>query len=133
MKKPYDQKLRAAMEEIKPILKKYDCMASVVLASPTNSEFIFQPSTSWSVCRWEGEPAEGKLRFRSKREDFATKEEQDFATTATVYGIESIRWLSLKHHNQMGQLIEMLREHMSIMTNVTGMLGKPDSVPGDGK
>lgn len=52
MKKLYDPKLREAMEEIKPILKKYDCMATVILASPSNSEFLFQPTASWSVSRW---------------------------------------------------------------------------------
>jgi hypothetical protein len=133
MKQPYDPKLREAMEEIKPILKKYDCMATVILASPSKSEFLFQPTASWTVSRWEGDPVEGKLRFRSKREDFESKEAQDAATEATVHGIESIRWLSLKMHENMNQLVEMLREHMSIMTNVAGFMGKPDSVPGDGK
>lgn len=133
MKKPYDPNLRAAMEEIKPIIRKYDCMAIVLLASPANSEFLMNPTASWTVARWEGDPADVKLRFRSKREDFASKEMHHAATEATVHGIESLRWLSARMHDQMTQVIEMLRPHMSIMTNVAGFLGKPDSVPGDGK
>ncbi len=132
-KTPYDPKLRLAAEEIKEILKKYDCMGFTVLASPTNSEFIFEPATTWSVCRWEGSPTESGLRFRSKREDFASKEAQDTATAATVHGLESCRWLAERFNQDLGRLVDELRKRMTIITNVAGMLGKPDSVPGDGK
>ena len=134
MKTPYDPKLREAMEDIKAVLRKHDIMGCAVLASPTHSEFLCDPGASWSVARIEnvGEGRYG-IRFRSKREDWPSKEAQDEATTATVHGIESIRWLNLKLHEQMGTLVETLRKHMSILTNVAGMMGKPDSTPGDGQ
>lgn len=134
MKQPYDPKLREAMEDIKAVLRKHDIMGCAVLASPTHSEFLCDPSASWSVARIEnlGDGRFG-IRFRSKREDWPTKEAQEEATAATVHGIESIRWLNLKLHEQMGNLVEILRKNMTVLTNVASFMGKPDSVPGDGK
>lgn len=133
MKKPYDQNLRDAMEEIKPILKKYDCMASVVLASKTHSEYILEPETTWSVCRWEEIPDGPKaLRFRSKKADFPSKESQHEATESTVHGIESIKWINKKIHESFSSLTEQLGRHMTITSNVSHLTGEPDSYPGDG-
>jgi len=129
MAKLYDEQLRAAIEEIRPILKKYDCMATVLLASPTHSEFLLEPTASWSVCRWEGSPSDGALRFRSKREDFLSKEAQDRATEATVHGIESLRWLCARFHDQFSDVVSMLRKHMVIGTEVSKFFKDPDSTP----
>ncbi len=131
-KQLYDPKLREASEEIKAVLKKYDCTGFVALASPTNSEFLFEPTATWSVCRWEGQDPERQLRFRSKRVDFESKEAQDFATGATVHALESARWLTERFNRDLTGMVEMLRKHMTILTNVAGMMGRPDSVPGDG-
>ncbi len=133
MKTPYDPKLREAMAEIGQVLIKYDCMASVILASPTHSEYLFVPDAAWSVAKWEGDGENRKLRFRSKLVDFPSKEAQHTATEATVHGISSIQWLSAKMYIAMNDLIEDLRKHMTILTDVGGLMGKPDSVPGDGK
>lgn len=133
MKKPYDPKLREAMEDIKAVLRKHDIMGCAVLASPTHSEFLCEPGATWSVAKIENINGEPGIRFRSKREDWPSKEAQDAATAATVHGLESVRWLSLKLSDQMGQLVDMLRPKMTVLTNVAGLMGKPDSTPGDGQ
>lgn len=43
-----DPKLKEAMEEIKAILKKYDCAASVLLQSQAHAEYLYELSPSWS-------------------------------------------------------------------------------------
>lgn len=129
---PYDPKLRAAMEEIKAVVAKHDCMALVILASQTHNEFLFEPETTWSLVKWE-DRLNGKLRFRSKLEDHPSKEVQDRLTAATAHGLESMRWISLKNHEQLSQLHDALSKHMRILTNVAPLMGRPDSVPGDGR
>ena len=134
MKKPYDPKLRAAMEDIKAVLRKHDVMGLAILASPTHSEFLCDPQATWSVAKIEAAPEGGHaIRFRSKRDDFPSREAQHAATEATVHGIESFHWLCFKLGEQMGQLVQVLRTKMTILTNVGGLMGEPDSVPGDGK
>lgn len=43
-----DLKLKEAMEEIKTIIKKYDCAASVLLQSQAHAEYLYELSPSWS-------------------------------------------------------------------------------------
>lgn len=131
---PYDPKLRDAAEEIRAVFAKYDVLGTCAMASPTHSELIFQPEATWSLVRWEGVgPERMGLRFRSKREDFESKEAQDQATTATIHAIESVRWLSERFARDMEKLIDMVRKSAVVMTNVAGFMGRPDSYPGDGK
>jgi len=121
MNKEYDPELKKCAEELKVLFKKYDVMGSVTIASPSHSEFLMHVEATWSVSKWEGDA----IRFRSKKEDWPSKAAQDKATEATVHGIESIRWLNAKMHDNMSQLIEMLREKMTIMTNVGQYFDKP--------
>lgn len=57
-----DQRLKDAMEEIKPILKKYDAAAIVLLASEKHMEYLYEISPSWSAAKLS---PEGELRIRS--------------------------------------------------------------------
>lgn len=127
MKKPYDQKLRDAAEEFKALCQKYDCAGVVLLVSPTNAEFVNHVNPSWSVLSMEGVD---RIRFRSKREDWPTKEAQDAATNASVHMLTSIVEWSRQTNTAMRGVIDQLRPHMRI---AWAAWGKPDSVPGDGK
>lgn len=107
----FDPQLRAAIEEIKPILKKYDCLASMLLVSKTHSEFLHQIESSWSVMKFEGP----HLRFRSKREDFPSKELHDENTKASVHALTSfVEWTRISNAS-FQNVIEQLRKHMSIL------------------
>lgn len=61
------------MAEIKAIIAKYDCAASVVLQSPSFAEHLFELSPSWSCLKIE--PG-GRVRFKAalKTGDDAEKE-----------------------------------------------------------
>jgi hypothetical protein len=57
-----NQRLKDAMEEIKPILKKHDCAAIVLLASEEHMEFLYEFSPSWSAAQLQ---PDGQLRVRA--------------------------------------------------------------------
>src|SRR6266404_4691089 len=64
----YDPELRAAIEEISKIYKKYDCGGFVSLVSATHGEFKnFIDSPSWSNIRFlkEGKAAHIKIHMKS--------------------------------------------------------------------
>src|SRR5882724_6077941 len=68
-----DQNLKLAMEEIKVMLRRHDCAAVVFLESKSHAEFLYHFSPTWScVTLHEG----GLCRFKSKREDYSSREEQ---------------------------------------------------------
>lgn len=58
------------MEEIKPLLKKYDCAAIVLLSSEKHMEFFYEVSPSWSCAKVE---PSGFLRIKALAADYPTK------------------------------------------------------------
>jgi hypothetical protein len=127
---PFDPKLKAAAEEIKEILKKYDAQGTMLLVSPSHAEFLFHVDTSWSVLKVEVDAADPEhyqlIRFRSKREDFPSKEAQIAAVTATVHGITSTLQFGRLVQQRMQELLDELGKHMKITFAVWG--DKPDDV-----
>lgn len=76
-----DQRLKDAMEEIKPLLKKYDCAAIVLLSSEKNKEFFYELSPTWSCARFTGE---GALRIKALAADFPSNAAQKKTVEATA-------------------------------------------------
>lgn len=80
-----DPQMQAAMEEIKPILKKYDCAAIVLLVSEAHMEYLYELEPKWSCVRLEGKDAEGmKLRIRSNSELYPDKAQKAHVVAVTV-------------------------------------------------
>lgn len=127
MKTPYDSKLREAAEEFKRLCERYDIAGVVLFISPTHSEFVSKIDTGWSVAKFESPTG---LRFRSKAEDFKSKEEQHRCTEATVHMLTSIVEWSRQLNQSMTSVLQQLSRHMRIVWTAWG---KPDSYPGDGK
>lgn len=61
-----DPVLKAAMEEIKAVLKKHDLAGMVAISTANAMEYLYEISPSWSCAT----PEDGGIRFRAKREDF---------------------------------------------------------------
>jgi hypothetical protein len=81
---PHDPQLKAAMEEIKAIIAKYDCAAIVVLQSPTHAEHLFEVSPSWSCLSVE---LGGKVRFKAAmKTGGAAEKERGRVTTGMIMG-----------------------------------------------
>ncbi len=110
MKDNSDQKLAVAQSEIEMILRKHDLGGVVFLASPERMSFFHHLTASWSVVTMEG----NYVRFRSKREDFPSKEVQDFKTASTVHMLDSICRAAGEACLNLGKLIDMLKKHMTI-------------------
>lgn len=80
------QRLKDAMEEIKPILKKHDCAAIVLLSSEDHMEYYYELSPSWSAAKLE---PSGELRVRalaSMYPDKATHKKTVERTTGIFLG-----------------------------------------------
>jgi hypothetical protein len=123
MSKEFDPKLKEAAEEINKILRKYDCNASMLLVSPSHSEYLFHIDSSWSTIKFDFGPEgekDGKyyLRFRSKKEDFPSKEAQHFATESTIHFLTSTLQWSMMVQKNMTSMLEMLKQHMKIFYKV---------------
>lgn len=101
-----DQRLKDAMEEIKPLLKKYDCAAIVLLSSEQHMEFFYELSPTWSAAKLE---PDGQLRIRalaSMYPDKATQKRTIERTTGIFLGF-----------------LDLLERAKRDMTAVAGMLG----------
>jgi hypothetical protein len=88
----YNPKLKIAMEEIKAIMKKYDCGGIVVLHLPGHSEYLFKIDPSYSCARFEN----GRVRINVKamhydndkklRDHFVTNTSNMFSLLSEVGG-----------------------------------------------
>lgn len=127
MTTPYDPKLREVAEEFKALCRKYDCAGVVLFVSPTHAEFVNHLEPTWSVVKLE---SPDRIRFRSKKEDFHSREEQHRCTEATAHVLTSIVEWSRQVNGSMRGVLEQLGKQMKIAWRVWG---DPDSIPGDGK
>ncbi len=71
-KESFDPKLKAAMEEVKVILARYDCAASVILQSQKHIEHLLHVSPSWSCMTLENNQI--RLKTALQTGDAAEKE-----------------------------------------------------------
>lgn len=100
-----DLKLKAAMEEIKVILKNYDIAAIVLLSSESNIEYLREFKTSWS-CMWL-EPS-GMVRVRWKRSEFASQEAYKRSAEATIGTIAGFADAARNESEQMVKLLKVI-------------------------
>ena len=73
-----DPKLKAAMAEIKAVLRKHDIAGCINLASATHTEYLMEIDPSWSCAFFEWDENDKMLgiRFRSLSKDYKSKKEQ---------------------------------------------------------
>jgi len=110
MKPAFDPELKILIDEIDPILKKYDVMAFITVHSKTHGEFrMFFPT--WSTCQWEIDSLRRvNLRFKSKKSDGHTHEQ----TESTIGALLSIRDMCAQVFAWMQDLKSQLDKHMKI-------------------
>jgi hypothetical protein len=115
-KTAFDPKLKQAVEEIKIVLKKYDCNASIILVSPSHAEYLFHIDSSWSVMKFED--GQNAIRFRSKKDDFPSKEAQIFANQSTMHYLTSSLQFGLMCQKNMDTMLNELKKFMIIAWEV---------------
>lgn len=110
-----DPKLKVAMAEIAAIIKKHDIAGHVSLVSPTNSEFRFELEPSWSCIKVEKNgDGSATIRFRSKREEFRSAEEQHEITEKSVWMLLAVKDLAAQTFLQIEGIEAQLKKHMQI-------------------
>lgn len=80
-----DPQLKTCIEEIKPILRKYDCVAIVMLQSQTHSEYLLHLDPEWSIVKFVTLPDGGLgLRVKAKRSEYPSIEAHQKAVSLGV-------------------------------------------------
>jgi len=113
-----DPSLKAAMEEIKAVLKKHDCGAMVTLASENNIEFLYEISPSWSCASFQRMPDGGlAIRVRSKLKDYPSKAVQTKVLSLTAGMFLAFANQAERQQEQMGALMRTLAPHLRELTH----------------
>jgi hypothetical protein len=70
-----DANLKACIEELKPILRKYDCVGIVMLQSQTHAEFLVHLDPDWCIVKFIETPdGDRGIRIKAKRADYPSPE-----------------------------------------------------------
>lgn len=111
----YDPILKEAAEEFKELCKKYDIFGVTLLVSSSHAEFIHRIDPSWSCMKVDSEIKGGiGIIFKSKLEDFDSKEDQHEATESTIHALTSIVEWSRQMNNNFQKMLVDLSNHMRI-------------------
>lgn len=111
-----DEKLKLAMEEIKPILRKYDCAAVVFLQSGTHAEYLYHFSPSWSCVKLS---EDGECRFKSKLVDYPDRETQHKVQEQSLGMLIGFSDLGRKLTENMDQIILLLGKSVQFSHRTT--------------
>lgn len=103
-KMQYSPKLKAAMEEIKAILKKHDIAGFVVIHTPGFSEYLNEVSPSYSCAKIE----ESQIRFKVKASE--------------VGGPERAREIANETFNMITHFADMTAQHAMMYIAAKDML-----------
>jgi hypothetical protein len=106
---PEDKRYRECMAEIVGVLKKYDMAGAVTVVSKERAMFKYHFPT-WSVIQL----GEDHIRFRSKREDFPSKEAQHRATELSAHVLMQMRDIAAQTFELMENMGAKLAHHMKI-------------------
>lgn len=112
-KLPYDPKLQEARKKIRKILERYDITGFITIQSDSHVEFLNHVEASWSIATPHFE--DGKFvgyRFRSKCEDFPSKEVQDHKTKVTIAMMMSGKDMARFQYEQFDAIEKQLRKHV---------------------
>jgi hypothetical protein len=103
----YDPALRAAMDDIEKVLKKYDIGGFVSLASRTHGEFkMFIETPSWSNARFMKEGKAIHVRLHSKSDHANTED--------TVAMLDNIQKMSALAFQQADGIVKMIEKHVKV-------------------
>lgn len=106
---PFDPKLKAAMEEIKATLSKFDIGGYVLLSSPTHNEYLFSLAPSWSCVRMEEKDGRAFIRLRTHE---IPKQQKNKVLKDSVSLICGLRDSLHDGHIAMRNMTDLLAEHV---------------------
>lgn len=109
-----DPKLKAAAEEIKAVLKKYDIAAMITLQSEADLEFVREISPTWSCAKIKELPDGHAIRIKAHHSEFKNKEHQKACVEATVGMVFGFMNQADRDAQDMAKLAAMLGRHFDI-------------------
>lgn len=107
-----DVKTVEALEKIKAILREHDLWASMIVISAERVHWLYHFEPSWSCLHFD--PNTGEARFRAKRADFVTPEQQQHVVELTTGAIRSTRDFAAKQFRDANMLYGLLEERFEI-------------------
>jgi hypothetical protein len=105
-----DKRYRECVAEIAGVLKKYDMAGAITVVDKHRAMFRYHFPT-WSCVQFE---RPNQIRFRSKREDFPSKEAQHQATELSVHIIMQMRDIAAQTFALCEDIKGKLDKHMEI-------------------
>lgn len=128
-KSEFDPRLKAAMQEIKEVLTKYDIAGHTVLVSPTHSEYNTQFPT-WSLAQWEqDEQGVVGIRFNTRGQTFATPKGKHAAVEVSAHILDQLRHNATQQFALMEHILAILRQNMVIDSDIK--LSHPHDAEGE--
>ncbi len=115
-----DKRYRECVSEIVGVLKKYDMAGAITVVSKERAMFTYHFPT-WSVITL----GEDHIRFRSKREDFASGAAQHEATELSAHIIMQMRDIAAQTLAMAETIGEQLRDKLG-MEHVPGVDFDPE-------
>lgn len=114
MEQKFDPALKAAMQEIRDVLEAYGLGASILLVSPSHSEFALGLPPGGCLKWEENSKGNRSIRVRLREAEYASKEEAHDAAEYTTHFIAQVRQWGVKSSRDMQQLLDMLAQSWDI-------------------
>lgn len=113
--------LKAAAEEIKAIVRKYDLAAMIVLQGPKAVEYVREISPSWSCAKFEQHP-DGSygIRVKALRASYPSLEAHIACVAATTGMFIGFEHQAQKDAEDMAKVIKMLAHEFAEISNIIG-------------
>jgi len=104
-----DKRYRDCVNAIRAVLKRYDMAGAITVVSKERAMFLYHFPT-WGVLTL----GDDHIRFKSKREDFATKEDQHEATELSAHIVMQMRDIAAQTFKVMNDLGETLATNLGM-------------------
>lgn len=107
-----DARIVACVQEIRDALNRHQCAGLISISTEHRMEFVREIAPIWS-CAWIERLPDGQfaLRIKSKREDYASPEDQKKEVEATMGMIYGFFHQACDDREAMGNVLMMLKNH----------------------
>lgn len=109
MSSPAEKRYRECVSEIMGVLKKYDMAGAITVVDKERAMFKYHFPT-WSVIKLEP----NAIRFRSKREDFPSKDAQKQATELSAHIVMQMRDIAANTFGMMEHIGKQLEDKLGM-------------------
>jgi hypothetical protein len=121
----FDPNLRAAVEDIRAILKKRNIAGHVLLASPTHTEFaLLYDTASWSAVSFENSQDNIGIKIKAKKD----VPEDQAKLASTMHMLCTFQDMMANGFSALDTVIGMVRKHVTVL-HLNRIGTKPDATP----